>query len=74
MPEYCCDVIKAVTLSIKNHNLGTDQLPIEDNVQITLSEAEVWLDRDWVIPTNLQTIDYRKSVAKGETKKWTQPY
>ena len=54
MPEFHCNVIKAVTFSIKSHNLGIDQLPIENNDKFTLSEAQVRLDRDWVIPTTIR--------------------
>ena len=74
MPEFRCDVIKAVTLSIKSHNLGTDPLPIENNVKFTLSEAQVRLDRYWVIPATIGApiLNSTKKVAKSRTKK-TEP-
>ena len=65
------DVINPLTLSIKFHNLGGDLLAIEINVKFTLSEAQVWLNRDWVIPPNVSatTINCTKRVAKKGTTK-----
>ena len=64
------DVIKPSTLSIKVHNLGGDLLAIETNVKFTLSEAQVWLDRDWVSPPtiNAPTVNITKRVAEKGTK------
>ena len=68
---FSYDVIKPFTLSIKFHNLGGDLLAIETNVKFTLSEAQVWLDRDWVSPPNISatTRNCTKRVAKKGTKK-----
>ena len=68
------DVIKPFTLSIKFHNLGGDLLAIETNVKFTLSEAQVWLNRDWVIPPNVSAtaINCTKTVAKKGTTKTDQ--
>ena len=43
------DIIKAIALSIKSHNLGTDPLPTENNVKNTLSVAEASLDHRTVL-------------------------
>ena len=65
------DVIKLLTLSIKFHNLGGDLLAKETNDKITLSDAEVCLDRDWDIPPTISApnTNSRKSVVKVGTKK-----
>ena len=70
------DIIKAIALSIKSHNLGTNPLPTENNVKNTLSVAQVSLDRDWVIPpsNDATTVNSTKTGGKTEVRKWTWPF